>query len=79
MQHASRVSVKCKLSNFRVVNCKFSNLQVVSYNSTCLYVATCDPRGVLEPSRTSKIEIFAEVVNDFQPLTIFAKSSILDV
>ena len=32
-----------------------------------------------EPSQTSKIELFEKVVNGFQPLTIFEKSSILDV
>ena len=32
-----------------------------------------------EPCQTSKIELFAKIVNGFQPLTIFAKSSVLDV
>ena len=32
-----------------------------------------------EPRETSKMECFAKVVNGFQPLTIFAKCSILDV
>ena len=32
-----------------------------------------------QPSRTSKIELFAKIVNGFQSLTIFAKSFILDV
>ena len=32
-----------------------------------------------EPCRTSKIEPFAKKVNGFQPLTVFAESSILDV
>ena len=32
-----------------------------------------------ETSRTSKTELFAKVVNSFQPVTIFAKRSILDV
>ena len=31
------------------------------------------------PSRTSKMELFVKTVNDFGPVTIFAKSSILDV
>ena len=29
-------------------------------------------------NQTSKMELFAKVVNSFQPLTIFAKNSILD-
>ena len=32
-----------------------------------------------EPYQTSKMELLAKIVNGFQPLTIFAKSSILDV
>ena len=33
----------------------------------------------LKPSQTSKIELFAKIVNGFLPLTFIAKSSILDV
>ena len=32
-----------------------------------------------EPSRTSKLELFAKIFNSFSPLTIFAKSFIADV
>ena len=32
-----------------------------------------------EPSRTSKMELFAKIVNSFQRLTIFAKSAIFDI
>ena len=32
-----------------------------------------------EPCQTSKMELFTEIVNGFEPLTIFAKSSILHV
>ena len=32
-----------------------------------------------ESFETSKMELFAKIVSDFQPLTILAKSSILDV
>ena len=31
------------------------------------------------PSQTSKMELFTKVVNDLKPLSIFAKSVILDV
>ena len=31
-----------------------------------------------KPCKPSKLELFAEIINSFQPLTIFAKSSILD-
>ena len=34
----------------------------------------------LEPLQTSKMKkLFAKIVNGFKPLTVFAKSSILDV
>ena len=33
----------------------------------------------LDPCQTSKIELFAKTINDFQSLSTFAKSSILDV
>ena len=33
----------------------------------------------LEPLQTSKLELFAKIVNGFKPLTVFSKSSILDV
>ena len=32
-----------------------------------------------EPSQTSKMELFAKIVNGLKPLTVFVKSSILDV
>ena len=32
-----------------------------------------------EPSQTSKMELFAKIVNGFYPLTIFGKSFILDI
>ena len=31
------------------------------------------------PCQTSKLELFAKIVNNFQPLTIFEESSILNV
>ena len=33
----------------------------------------------LEPLQTSKTELFAKIVNGFKLLTVFAKSSILEV
>ena len=30
-------------------------------------------------SQTSKIELFAQIISGFQPLTVFTKSSMLDV
>ena len=32
-----------------------------------------------EPTKTSKMELFANIVTDFQPFTVFAKNFILDV
>ena len=37
------------------------------------------PEVYSEPRRTSKMEFFEKIVNYFQPLIIFAKSSILDI
>ena len=37
------------------------------------------PEVYSEPSRTSKVVLFAKIVNGFHLLTIFAKGSILDV
>ena len=35
------------------------------------------PKVYSEPCQTSKVTRFAKMVNDFQPLTVFAKRSIL--
>ena len=35
--------------------------------------------GSSEPNPTSKIKLFAKIVNGFSPSTVFIKSSILDV
>ena len=32
-----------------------------------------------EPNQTSKMEFFAKIINGFQPLTIFAKRSFVDI
>ena len=66
---------------------KSSLLLYTNYDVTCL---TEDLKILLkfkifntetysEPSRISQMELFAKIVNGFQPLTIFARSSILDV
>ena len=36
-------------------------------------------KGVIESCQTSKLKHFSRIVNSFKPLTIFAKSSIVDV
>ena len=46
-------------------------------NFDFLYTLTSE--AYPELSRTSEMELFAKVVNDWKPLTIFAKSSIIDV
>ena len=38
-----------------------------------------DPEAYAEPCRTSKMEVFAKIVDDLKPLTIFTKHYILDV
>ena len=42
-----------------------------------LFVLT--PEAYPEPSRKSKMKIFAKIVNSWKPLTIFLKDSIVDV
>ena len=37
------------------------------------------PRAYSEPCQTSKMDLFAQIVNGIHPFTIFAKSSILEV
>ena len=37
------------------------------------------PRAYSEPCQTSKMNLFAQIVNGIHPFTIFAKSSILEV
>ena len=39
----------------------------------------CHPEVYSEICQTSKMEPFTELVNGFEPLTIFAKRSVLDV
>ena len=39
----------------------------------------CCSESYSEPIQTSKMELFGKIVNGFSPLTIFAKSYILDV
>ena len=39
----------------------------------------CMPEAYSEPSQTSKKESFTKIVNGVEPLTIFAKRSVLDV
>ena len=40
---------------------------------------SCQTETYLEPCQISKMECFAKIINGFQPLTIFARRSILDV
>ena len=39
----------------------------------------CHPDTYSEPCETSKMERFVKIVNNFKPLTIFGKRSILDI
>ena len=44
-----------------------------------LFISIDRSEGISEPSRTPKMEPFLKMFNDFQPLNILAKHSILDV
>ena len=49
------------------------------YNHHCVLFLFFNTEDYSEPSRTSEIKHVAKIVNGFQPLTIFAECSILDV
>ena len=53
-------------------NCYFSDYPIY-------YDTKQNAKSYSEPRQTSNNEIFTKMVNGFQPLTIFAKSSIFDV
>ena len=57
------------------------NLYFGKFTSLVLLSREIEPsRGAYsEPSHPSKMELFAKMVIGFQPITIFAKCSILDV
>ena len=64
-----------------MVVCLVEDSDVNSHDIMGLYKITEITEAELhsEPSQTSKIEVFAKIINGFKPLTIFAKKSILDV
>ena len=54
----------------------------VSRNSTLIlmfYLPRCYTEAYSEPKQTSKMDLLKKIINDWQPLTIFAKNSILDI
>ena len=53
-----------------------NNMQTLSHRTS---LEKKIPKANSEPSQTSKKKLSAKIVNGFQPLTIFAKSSISDV
>ena len=63
-----------------IVNFKhILQLDLISLLSTLNIAAWLDRKEFSEPSQTSKMELFEKIVNDFQFLTIFPKSFILDL
>ena len=54
----------------------------ISRNSTLIlmfYLPRCYTESYSEPKRTSKMDLLKKIINDWKPLTIFAKNSILDI
>ena len=49
----------------------------IRYSEKCLKIPGTEAYS--EPSQTSEMELFAEIDNSIRPLTIFAKSSILNI
>ena len=63
-----------------IVNFKhILQLDLISLLSTLNIAAWLDRKAFSEPSQTSKMELFEKIVNDFQFLTIFPKSFLLDL
>ena len=56
----------------------FSKCFISSITKLFSCILIRDPKPYSEPYQTSKMESFAKIVNGFQPLTIFAKRSIID-
>ena len=48
-------------------------------NSVFLALISPETQVHLQPCEISKMKLFAKIVNDFLPLVIFEKNSILDV
>ena len=63
---------------FRIIDKTIKTLGFHNICSIC-QVSMCHLEVYSEPCQTSKIEHFVKIVNDFQPLSIFAKRSILDI
>ena len=58
---------------------KVNNKEVGTLPFEDVFMIYCYPVEYSEPYETSKMELFAKIVNGFQLFTIFAKSSILDI
>ena len=60
---------------------KLTRMTIASNNYLMLSLKTNQgiPEAYSDPYQTSKMEHFAEIVNGFQPLTIFAQRYILDL
>ena len=64
---------KSKSKTLKKIEGKRNNPYISTTENSQLY------RGVVRANQTSKMELFAKIVNGLRSLTIFAKSSILDV
>ena len=64
----------------RIYSCYRSSFKLLSaFGNKMFYNIKFQTEAYSEPSRTSKMELFAKIVNSRTPLIIFTKSSILDV
>ena len=50
-----------------------------SFLMFCIVFCKYFPEKYSEPYQTSRMDLCAKIVNDFQRLTVFTKGSILDV
>ena len=58
---------------------KYQLLKIMTILATNINILNVYSRGRFRIRQKSKMELFAQIVNGFKSLTIFAKSSILDV
>ena len=56
----------------------FTNISTVKYY-IILYLSVLDKKTYSDPRRKFRMKLFAKIVHSFRRLTVFVKSSILDV
>ena len=66
-------------TGFYMIGASVMKELIFFFTTSLTEVIQLDSEAYSEPSQTSKMKVVANIVNDFQPLSIFTKSAILDV